>query len=142
MIKVVLDTNIFISAILKPRSKPAFILDLVLKGSLELVISLSIFEEIIQVLKYPKLLRLIEKYGIRSKEIENYIHLLRRTALITPDKLTVNAIKDDPSDNKVLSCAVEGEADFIISGDHHLNDLGIFQGIRIVTPDEFLGIIK
>ena len=59
---------------------------------------------------------------------------------MTPGQLDIDAIPDDPSDNMILACAVEGWADFIISGDHHLTDLKIFQGITIVNPATFLKI--
>ena len=51
-------------------------------------------------------------------------------------------IKDDPADDKYLECAIEGMADFIVSGDHHLTDLETFQKIRIVNPAAFLRIIN
>ena len=52
--------------------------------------------------------------------------------------MKVEEIKDDPEDNKYLSAAVEGKADFIVSGDHHLKDLKTFHGIRILDPSTFL----
>ena len=53
----------------------------------------------------------------------------------------MDEVDDDPDDNKVLACALEGKADFIVSGDHHLTDIGSFRGIPIVKPDAFLGIM-
>ncbi|MDR3557430.1 MAG: hypothetical protein P4L55_21955 [Syntrophobacteraceae bacterium] len=52
-----------------------------------------------------------------------------------------SVIEDDPSDNIYLACALEGQADFIISGDHHLTDLVEFRDIRIVNPAAFLEIL-
>ncbi len=60
---------------------------------------------------------------------------------MTPGLLSVSAILDDPSDNIYLACAVEGAADFIVSGDHHLTDLKIFRRIPIVNPAIFLMLI-
>jgi len=53
----------------------------------------------------------------------------------------MRAVKEDPEDNRYLECAVEGQADFIISGDHHLTDLHVFEGIKIVDPAAFLRIM-
>lgn len=79
---------------------------------------------------------------ITLEEVYTFLDKMSKIAVITPGKLDIEAIPDDPSDNMVLSCAVEGEADFIISGDHHLTDLRIFQGIKIVDPAAFLKIIR
>jgi predicted nucleic acid-binding protein len=59
--------------------------------------------------------------------------------LIKP-KTRVAVIVDEP-DNRILECALEGQADFIISGDHHLTDLRNYQGIKIVDPATFLELI-
>jgi len=52
----------------------------------------------------------------------------------------INAIKEDPEDNKILAAAVAGKADYIISGDAHLLGLKSYEGIEIVTPNGFCGI--
>ena len=54
----------------------------------------------------------------------------------------VNVISDDPSDNKYLACAHEGEADYIVSGDHHLLDLKSYKGIKILKAKPFLDLSK
>ena len=59
---------------------------------------------------------------------------MSNVAVITPGQLDIDAISDDPADNKILVCSLEREAEYIISGDHHLKDLKIFQGIKIVDP--------
>jgi len=142
MIRIVIDTNILVSAILTPEGNPAKILKLALQGKLNLIISPAILEEIRQVLRYPKLVKLMKKNMITLEEIYTFLDKMSKIAVITPGKLDIKAIPDDPSDDMVLSCAVEGEADFIISGDHHLTDLRIFQGIKIVDPAAFLKIIR
>ncbi|MGB9714982.1 MAG: PIN domain-containing protein [Thermodesulfovibrionales bacterium] len=50
----------------------------------------------------------------------------------------ISVIKDDPTDNIFLECAIDGKADYIIFGDHHLLDLGNYEGIEIIKPKEFL----
>lgn len=84
----------------------------------------------------------MEKNNITRQEVYGFLDKMSRVALITPGKLEINAIPEDPSDNKIIACALEGDADFIISGDHHLTDLKIFQGIKIVDPAVFLKIVN
>ncbi len=140
MTRIVIDTNILVSAILTPKGNPAKILKLVLEGKLNLIISPAILEETQQVLRYPRLVKLMIKNKITKKEVYDFLGKMSKVAVITPDKLEIDAIPDDPADNKILACGLEGEADYIISGDHHLTDLKIFQGIKIVNPATFLKV--
>ena len=81
---------------------------------------------------------LLKKHGIISEEVKSIIERLSRIAVVTPGELNLDVIQEDPADNKILACAVESEADFIISGDHHLLELKKYQGILIVNPTTFL----
>ena len=138
MIKVVLDTNIFVSAVIKPDSNPGRILELVRNGDIELCVSPEILEELKPTLAYPKLKKFHQH---DSKWIAAFIRELSEMARTTPGKIIVEVIKEDPSDNIYLACAIEGQADFIVSGDHHLTGLVEFRGIRIVNPASFLEAI-
>jgi putative PIN family toxin of toxin-antitoxin system len=142
MTKIVIDTNILVSAILTPEGNPAKILKLVLEGKLNLIISPAILGETRQVFNYPKLAKLMEKNNITRQEIYGFLDKMSRVALITPGKLDIDVIPKDPADNKIIACALEGDADFIISGDHHLTDLKIFQSIKIIDPAAFLKIVN
>ena len=138
MTRIVIDTNLLVSAILTPGGNPAKILKLILERKLNLIISPAILKEARQVFNYPKLIKLLEKNKITSAEVDGFLDKMSKIAVITPGQLNVDAIPEDPADNKILACAVEGGADYIISGDHHLTDLKIFQGIKIVGPAAFL----
>ncbi len=142
MMRIVLDTNVMVSAILSPRSTSAQIIRLVLDGVVNLIISHDILDETLRVIRYPRLVKLMKKNSVALKEVESVIDRLSAIAVVTPGKLTLDVIQDDPSDNKILACAVEGEVDFIVSGDHHLIELKEFQGIPIVIPATFVAIIK
>jgi putative PIN family toxin of toxin-antitoxin system len=138
MLRVVLDANIFVSAILTPKSDLATIFDLVKEGRLELILSSDILSEIREVLLYPKLKK---RHQRTTKEVDAFLKRSIHINIITSGKIKVEEIKDDPEDNKYLAAAAEGEADFIVSGDHHLKNLRIFQGIRILDPSTFLKLI-
>ena len=140
MMRIVLDTNVLVSAILSPRSASAQIIRLVLDDALNLAVSRDILDEAYRVVRYPKLVRLMKKHGVTPEEVESVIERLSAIAIVTPGGLTLDVIQDDPCDNKILACAVEGEADFIISGDRHLNDFKEFRGITIVNPSTFLAL--
>ena len=138
MIRVVLDANILVSTVLKSCSNPAKVFQLAKEGKVTLISSRDILSEVKAVLLYPKLRRL---HGRTPKEIDRFVKRAARVSFIVPGTTKIHEIKDDPTDNKYPSAAVEGKADFIISGDHHLKDLRIFQGIRVLDPSAFLSFM-
>ena len=139
MIRVVLDANQFVSALLKPGSNPAKIISLINDNKITLLLSDDIISEIAGVLLYPKIMK---RHGQSVEYIKSFIEKMRSAAIITKGKLKIDAVKNDPSDNKYLSCALEGRADFIISGDRHLKDFKSYKNIAIVDPGTFLATIK
>lgn len=141
MPKIIIDTNVFISALINPAGIPAAILALVEAKKVELVLSPDILAEIDRVLKYPKILNLFQKKSINAEQLNDFRRTLPEMATLTAGLLIIDAIKDDPCDNIFLACAVEGKVDYIVSGDRHLTDLGEFRGIRIVSPVEFVQIV-
>lgn len=140
MIRVVLDTNVFISALLTPASPPAWILELVLEGRLRLIISPGIIREIALVFQYPKVQKSMQKHGLTAEEVTDAILQVLKIAVITPGAEIAQGASPDPGDDMVLSCALEGRAGFIISGDRDLLELESYEGIRIVSPADFFKI--
>jgi putative PIN family toxin of toxin-antitoxin system len=138
MIRAVLDTNVIVSGILTPKSVPATILKLGLEGKFKLVISPHVIEEIGRVIRYEKVIALMKRHNLTRREVDDLIQRVKRVALVTPGELEVTAAPSDPADDMVLSYALEGKADFVVSGDHHLTDLKSFQGVSIVNPRRFL----
>ncbi len=115
---------------------------IVLDSAVSLVISPDILDEAYRVMRYPKLVRLMEKSSLASEEVDSFIEKLSKIAIVSPGEFTLEVIQNDPPDNEIVACAVEGEADFIISGDHHLFDFNEFQGIMIINPATFLAIVS
>ncbi len=135
--KVVLDTNVLISSLLKPKSEARDIYRLVLRREIELYTSACLINELSRVLDYPK-------FGFERLQKEVFLKNLTRvaTVLVNPG-LRVNLIEGDSPDNKFLECAVEAKVDYLISGDNkHLLPLRNFQGIRIISPSEFLKLYQ
>ena len=136
MLRVVLDANQFVSNVLVRQGLPAQVLDAWRRREFLLITSPFIIAEIRSTLSYPRIRR---KYPLTDDDVERLVTLLEQDALVVPDELDVTgAIPADSTDDMVLACAVEGQADLIVSGDHHLLSLGEYQGIPIVTAREFL----
>lgn len=132
--RVVLDANVFISALLNKKGVPAQIFNLIKTGSIQLAISAEILEEIKLVLRYPKLIKILKMNDSQTNE---FISLLASISFVAPGSIKVSAISEDPSDNKYLSCAIESGSSFIISGDRHLLKLKKFKKIPIMKPADF-----
>jgi putative PIN family toxin of toxin-antitoxin system len=128
--KLVLDSNVFISAVVF-GGKPREILDLAIKGLIEVAISNDILEEIKGVLEGQKFQFQTRIVYALMREIEDLADLVEPTGRI-------EAVLDDPEDNRVLECAVESGANGVVSGDSHLSALRTFGKIKIMNPDEFL----
>jgi len=129
-VKVVLDTNIYISAILF-GGKPEKIRKLSKEGKIELLVSEAIIAEVAEILR--------KKFDWESWQISQIINEIRETATLVIPHQTIFVIKKDEDDNRILECAVEGKAHHIISGDkRHLLPLKEYQGIKILSPVEFL----
>jgi putative PIN family toxin of toxin-antitoxin system len=139
MIRLVLDANVFVSALLKPGSNPDRIMQQVRAEQVTLLLSEAICAEYLRVLTYPKI---AARLGQSPSELADFIERLRFVAVFVPGGLRLPPLTTDPSDTKYLECAVEGKADLIVSGDHHLLDLGTHAGIRIVDAATGLAIIN
>jgi putative PIN family toxin of toxin-antitoxin system len=133
--RIVLDTNVLISALFKKESTSAQILDLWRQQTVELLVSSEGLAEIDRVLTYPKVQkRLVYNDG----EVQKFLDLLRRASIVIhPDPMTP-VVKADPDDDKFVALALSGHAQYLISGDGHLLDIGHVGELLIVTPRNFL----
>jgi len=130
MIRAVLDANILVSALISPSGTPAQVLDLWREERFLPMMSERILAELERVLSQPRLRR---GYGLTAARTEELMKGLRRFALVTPGEAEVTGVARDPDDDKLLACAVEGEADYLVTGDNDLLALGSYQGIPIIT---------
>ena len=138
MLKVVLDTNLIVSASINPKGPPGEILLAWRNNLFELIISPQIIEEMRRVLFSDK----IKKYRFLSdKEIEALLSELQQIRGYVEPTITVNVIKEDPPDNRFLEAAIAGKADYIISGNTHLKDLKSYQEIQILPPVDFVKVL-
>jgi len=98
-----------------------------------LLVSPAILEEIVRVLEYPKIARF---HRWPRPRVEEFV------AEMTPGDLRLDIVRDDPSDNRYLECAVEGMADYLVSGDQDLLEVQEYAGVLIVTPKTFLTLLR
>jgi uncharacterized protein len=131
-LRVVLDSNVIVSG-LGWSGPPARIVDAALDGRLELLTSQALLTELRRVLAYPKLAKVIDS-------AEQLVDLVEASSVVV-HPVGVLEVVDDESDNRVLEAAVEGAADYIVSGDAHLLGLGSFQGIPIMAPGQFVAAV-
>ncbi len=139
MSKVVLDTNVVVSGLISPKGAPRKILKLWQTKKINLVVSQKVIDEILDVLKRPKIKR---RYQLSEEKIKRVKKSLEKDCAIIEPKQKLEIIVEDPADDKFLACALQGKAKWIISGDKHLLKLKSFKNIKIVTPREFLKILE
>jgi putative PIN family toxin of toxin-antitoxin system len=125
---------VLISAILF-GGPPRAVLELVIRGAVDCSLSLPVLDETREVLRRPK-------FGFSPEQSVKLLEELCAVCNIIHPIVRVHAIAADPDDNMILECALESNADVVVSGDHHLLDLGAFRGIQIVTPSAYLKTIS
>ncbi len=136
MLRVVLDTNIFVSSLLVKAGVPAQVVDAWRARRYVLVVSPAIIAEARATLPYPRIRR---KYSLSDEDVAQLVKLLEQDAFVVPGESDVRgAIPADPADEKILACALDGRADIIVSGNLHLLDIGAYRGIPILTARQFL----
>lgn len=128
--RIVLYTNVLISA-LGWRGAPHEIVKRSLQGDFRLLLSPALLEELQRVLAYPK-------FRFSSDDISQFLAVLTEAADLVFPSRSFSIVEADPADDRVLECAVGGQVDFIVSGDPHLKELRIFEGIPILSPKDFL----
>lgn len=136
---VVLDTNVIISALLSPDGRPAEIIRRWEAGELEVVTSPALLTELRRALDYPR----VKKYlDAPQTTVTSLIKGLETVATVVEPQFSLDVVKDDPADNRVLECAIAGRASYIVTGDAHLLRLKECQGVVILNPAGFLVLAR
>ncbi len=134
-LKVVLDTNVLVSGLIVAKGPSGRILDAVQRGELLLVTSPSLLEEFSEVVLRPRITR---KYPKITEQAEAVLDFLRTNSTLVAGIPTGPIVASDPDDDLVVACAIEGHADYIVSGDEHLLALVQHGAIRIINPAQFV----
>ena len=138
-VRAVIDTNVLVSGLFAEAGAVAELMELWVEERFELVTSEEILSELYRVFHKPTIQ---EHFKPSEDDIIEYIKNLREKAVITTDLYRTGRIKKDPTDDKVLACALEAAVDFIVSGDRHLLEIKSYQGIQIVNARTFLKRMK
>jgi putative PIN family toxin of toxin-antitoxin system len=130
-VKLVFDTNIFISAIVIPRSKAAKAILKIIEGDDSLIISSDIMNEVLSVLS--------TKFHRNREAISHVALYLSDLAQMVKPTKKIRILADEP-DNRVLECALFGKADAVavVTGDKEMLKLKNFEGIKIMSLKEYL----
>lgn len=139
MLTAVLDTSVIAAAFLKPGGVNHRVLRKA-GQDYRLVLSEAILQETERVLMTYKRIR--TRYPYTDQDVKAFLGAVREVSQrVLTTVPAVHAVEEDPDDDIVLGCALAGKANHIVSKDHHLQALGAFEGIRIVSTEEFLRIL-
>ena len=139
MIRAVLDTNVIVSGLIKEGSPPGWILKALFEHQFVLITTAVFLAEVARVLAYPKIR---ERYHVNPEAADALIASL--ILLSEPVKVPTDVLKAsrDPDDDIFLMCAVSGRADYLVTGDQDLLSLISFRRVEIVTPDQFVRVLR
>lgn len=139
MLRAVLDTNVFVSGLKNRKTPPGQILELWRKNQFTVITSPQLLAEIHEVLMRPPILSYLEQ---TPDVVNKFIKFLIQRTFVTEGKLEIDVLKNDPDDNMVLAAAVEGQVSYLVTGNKRHFPTEEFQGVKIVTPQEFMEILN
>jgi putative PIN family toxin of toxin-antitoxin system len=137
-VRVVLDSNVVVSAFPVGFGPSAQIVDAVRDGRLTWILSTVILDEVRKVLALPRIQR---RFKVDPGAVALLVTLLGEKAVQVGGVVRVEGRSRDAKDHPILACAVEGGAEYVVTGDEDLLVLGTHEGISIVTPREFLEVL-
>jgi hypothetical protein len=135
---VVLDTNVVISAVLSPEGNAAKIVRRWEAGQFDIARSPAIIQEIERALTYKRVRKHLK---FSEGELDAFVGRFRSATVEIVPQVRLDIIDKDRDDNRILECASEARADYLVTGDSHLLELGEFQGILILPPAGFLAVL-
>lgn len=130
MLRIVLDTNVLVSAVIA-EGKPRDLLKLAIQRQFLLIKSREIIDEFAGVLQRPK-------FGMSRQQVIRAKNALTKTGKTIKVTSSRKVVKEDPDDDIFINAALDSNADYIVSGDSHLLNLATYKGIEIVTVDIML----
>ena len=140
MPRTVLDSSVLVSAFVTPDGQVAKLLFSPVRGRYRLCLSgLILAETAGTLLQKPSLRR---TYTYADRDVFDYVRWLITQSEMIDDVPEISAVPNDPKDNPIVATAVAAKADYLVSSDKaHLLPLGEYQGIRIVSPREFINLL-
>ena len=137
-LRVVLDTNVIVSAILRPQGVVGEIYARLLRGDFAILYSIAQIEEIRETLRDP---RLAAKYGIEEADVDTIVESIVGIGQLVSVAGDVSVCRD-PDDDVILESAVNGKAEYLVSGDKDLLSLSLYEEVSIIAPRVFLDVLR
>jgi uncharacterized protein len=139
LLRAVLDANVIISALIQSKGASGQILTSLLDAnSFELIVSPAILAELRRSLSYPKVRKYIKS---SDEDLDLWLASIELIAQPVAGNMRIHAVAEDPDNDKYIEAAVEGLAQFVVTGDKHLLSLKSYENIRIVTPRVFRDLL-
>jgi putative PIN family toxin of toxin-antitoxin system len=139
MPSVVVDTTVLISGFITPKGASAECLEATRAQGVTLCLSREIIEELRTRLLYRRRIR--KAYQYADEDVHQYCLDLEAGCRLIADAPSVRVVERDPNDDMIIACALEAGADHVVTRDKDLLSLGTYQGIRMVTPRQFLDLL-
>jgi putative PIN family toxin of toxin-antitoxin system len=137
MMQVVLDANTLASGAVAPSSGTlATIIDLWQRGFFRVVLSIPILRELERTFSDPYFLN-----RLSPEDIASYLAMVQATATVVPITEEVHGVATHPEDDLILATTLSAQADYLVTGDTKLQDLGTYQGVSILSPSAFLSLL-
>jgi len=132
MARVVVDTNVFVSALISNGKSRKLVLKLLEEHTV--ILSSQMLAELADVISR-------DKFSVTNSQIDRFISILVKKATIVSMHSIPKVILEDPDDDAVLSTALSGKADYIVSGDKHLLKIACYEKLQVVSVNQFVQIM-
>ncbi len=143
MMRLVVDTNVLVSALISRHrgraSAPYLVYQALLQHRFTLISSVETLQELEEVLNRESIVRL---HHLTTEQVGEFVDQLATASDLVAGEISVQAVIDDPKDDKFIAAAIEGRADYIVSGDNHLLNLKQYYAIPILAPLDLVTIIE
>lgn len=134
MIRAVIDTNVFVSGLISPHGVPGKILRAWEEKRIVVLVNRAILDEIQEVLLRPQ----IRKYHrLTDKQVEEFCGHIEQFGILIQQSKKLPHLSIDPDDLKLMDCAIAGKAEFLVTGDKELLNLGMIGELSVVSPSVF-----
>jgi putative PIN family toxin of toxin-antitoxin system len=132
MAKVVIDTNVLVSAFLNKGTSRKLLVKML--ETQEVFLSAPMLAELTDVLSRAK-------FGVKAEAVNLFISILIHRTTVIPVTSNLKLVLADPDDDMILNTAISGKADYIVSGDKHLLEIGHYKEIQIISVNEFAKVL-
>lgn len=137
MLKATYDTNTLVSGTIISQGPISNIINAWIHDEVEMITSEPLIDELLRTLRKPYF-----SLRLSKEQVQSFINIVRERATIVPITTPIPNVSKDPDDNIVLATAESGNASYVVTGDHELQDIKQYKKIKIVSPRIFSEIIQ